>query len=68
MENKVRNEIIKADTKREIRIYDDKIDDVAKRMAEKMGIDGEKAKTELGMGVIMGMMMNRHRSQEIKEE
>lgn len=61
------NEIVKKE-KREVRIYDSQILEVTKRMAEKMEIPIEKAKTELGMGVVMAVMMNRHRIQEIREE
>lgn len=49
--------------KQEIRIYDDKIEEVAERMTE-MGIGKEKAKTELKIMIMMGLMMNRHRAQE----
>lgn len=52
----------------EIRILDDKIDEVAEKMAGKMEINIEKAETELKMGVVMAMMMNRHKVQEMKEK
>jgi hypothetical protein len=54
--------------KHEIRICDDKINYVAKRVSKKMNIPIEKAKTELGIGIIMSMMMNRHRTQEISDD
>lgn len=49
-------------------INDDLIDKVAHVVAEKAGISVSHAKTELGMGIILGMMMNKHRSQEIKSQ
>jgi hypothetical protein len=64
--DKVRNEIIKNE-KREIRIYDHKIEEVTERMTE-MGICTEKAKAELKIMIMMGVLMNRLRSQEIKED
>lgn len=63
----IENEIIKEE-KKEIRTYDNRINNVAKIMAEKMKISIEKAEIELRMGIVMGMMMNRHRAQEINEK
>lgn len=67
MEDETGNEIVKRENQ-EIRIYDSKIDDVAKRAAEKMEIPVEKAKNELKIGVLNAVLLNRHRAQEIKDE
>jgi hypothetical protein len=55
-------------TKSEIRISEESIDKVAKRISDKLDIPIEKAETELKMGVVMAMMINRHKVQEMKEE
>lgn len=67
MEDETGNEIVKEENQK-IRIYDSKIDDVAKRAAEKMEIPVEKAKNELKIGVLNAVLLNRHRAQEIKDE
>ena len=51
----------------EIRIYDDKIIDVATKISDKFGISKEKAKSEIEIGVMLGLLMNRHKIQENQE-
>lgn len=62
--NKESDEIRKS----QIMLDDKAIDDLAKKMAEKTGISIDKAKTELGIGIMLGIMMNRHRIQEINDK
>lgn len=47
-----------------LKIYDKEIDNATKKLAEKMEIDKNKAKSELGIGVIPGIIMNRYHIQE----
>ncbi len=60
--DEIKNEIIKEE-KREIRIYDNRIEQVAEKMT-KMGISKEKAKEELKIMILMGMLINKHRAED----
>ena len=51
-----------------IRLYDNKIDKVAKKMSDKMNIPKEKAEAILKIGIFEGLMMNRFRNIDLKGE
>lgn len=51
----------------QVTLNDSAIDQVAQKIAKKAGVSIDKARTELGMGIILGMMMNRHRRQDIND-
>jgi hypothetical protein len=63
MTNKIQTNI-----KSEVRILDDKIDEVTKKIVEKTSMSESKAKSELQIGIVMGMMMNRHKVQEMNDK
>lgn len=51
-----------------IELDNKEIGNVSELMAKKLDIPVQKARQELGMGVLLAIMMNRHRAQEINDE
>jgi len=51
-----------------IELDNKEIDNVSELVAKKLDIPIQRAKQELGMGVLLAIMMNRHRAQEINDE
>lgn len=51
-----------------IELDNKEMDNVSERISKKLDIPVQKARQELGMGVLLAIMMNRHRTQEINNE
>lgn len=62
----IREKIEKREVLEEVRIYDNKIDEVAEKISNKLNIPKAKAEAILKIGIFEGLMMNRYRNIDLE--